>query len=91
MSLPEQGTDPLQVFPMGTELHREREEVAKVSVMDTSLHMKGIPAPSCLQGGLCSLLSAPVQPSSVLLDKHLTPAWTAAWDQLLQPFGSRTL
>lgn len=89
MSLPDQGIDPLQVFPMDMELHREREEVAKVSVMGTSLHMKGIPAPSCLQGGLCSLVSAPVQSSSVVLDKHLTPAWTAAWDQPLAPDPSK--
>ena len=56
MSLSEQGTDPLRVFPMGMKLHGQREEVGKVSITDMSLHMKRISALSCLQGGLRSLL-----------------------------------
>lgn len=79
MSLPDQGIDPLQVFPMDMELHREREEVAKVSVMGTSLHMKGIPAPSCLQGGLCSLFLPQSNP--------LLSCWTSTWLQHGQQHG----
>lgn len=41
MSLSEQGIDTLQVFPMGMELPRQREEVGKVCITDTHRQWKG--------------------------------------------------
>lgn len=93
MSLSEQRIDPLWVFLMGTELHRQREEVGKAYYGYGSPHAKDL-ATQLPSRWSAFLPCSPTQFSSVLPDKHKTqaaPHRTPVRDDMCQPFGSKIL